>query len=67
MKNALHVPSMSHNLIPPFVMREAGMKVNNMPKMHCEDPDVNDHTLYFKENESENTITVEWSLLLLSM
>ena len=27
------------------------MKVNDAPKIHCEDPDMNDHTLYFKEND----------------
>ena len=37
MKNALHVPSMSHNLIPLFVMREAEIRVNDGPEIHCED------------------------------
>ena len=27
-RNVLHVPSMDHNLIPPFIMREAGLTVN---------------------------------------
>lgn len=31
-KNVLYVPSMEHNLIPPFVMREAGIIVNDVPK-----------------------------------
>ena len=34
-RNALHVPSMRHNLIPPFIMREAGHKVNDVPRIHC--------------------------------
>ena len=51
MKNALHVPSMSHNLIPPFVMREFGTRVNDVPKIHCEDPTEEDHSLHFKEND----------------
>ena len=29
MRNALYVPSMPHNLIPPFIMREAGIVVNS--------------------------------------
>ena len=36
-RNALHVPSMQHNLIPPFIMREAGLVVNDVPKIHCGD------------------------------
>ena len=34
-KNALqHVPSMEHNLVPPFILREAGLVVNDVPKIH---------------------------------
>ena len=33
-KNALYVPSMNHNLIPPFILREAGLIVNDVPKIH---------------------------------
>ena len=31
-RNALHVPSMQHHLVPPFVLREAGLIVNKTPK-----------------------------------
>ena len=31
--NALSVPSMDHNLIPPFIMRKAGLLVNEAPKI----------------------------------
>ena len=34
-RNALYVESMDHNLIPPFVMREAGIRVNEVPRIHC--------------------------------
>ena len=33
LRNALHVPSMQNNLIPPFMMREAGLQVNDVPKI----------------------------------
>ena len=33
-RNALHVPSMEHNLIPPFIMREGGLVVNDIPRIH---------------------------------
>ena len=34
-KNALHISSMKHNLIPPFIMWEAGLVVNDVPRIHC--------------------------------
>ena len=37
-KNALHIPSMKNNLIPPFIMIEEGIIVNNVPKIHMEKP-----------------------------
>ena len=36
-RNALLVKSMANNLIPPFIMREAGHIVNDIPKIHCGD------------------------------
>ena len=47
--NAISVPTMRHNLIPPFIMREAGLEVNEVPKIHREDPDIDDHSIMFKE------------------
>ena len=35
--NALYVPLMQYNLIPPFIMREAGLVVNDVPRIHCEE------------------------------
>ena len=43
--NALYVPSMDHNLIPPFMLREMGVTVNDVPKIHKEDPSVDDHAI----------------------
>ena len=47
--NALHVPLMDHNLIPPFMLREMGVTVNDVPKIHKEDPTVDDHAITFVE------------------
>ena len=33
-KNYFHIPSMQHNLITPFIMREAGLEVNYVPRIH---------------------------------
>ena len=49
LRNALHVPSMDNNLIPPFMLREMGVAVNDVPKIHKEDPTVDDHAITFLE------------------
>ena len=36
-KNALHIPSMKHNMIPQFILREAGLEVNDIPRIHIRD------------------------------
>ena len=47
--NALYVPSMDNNLIPPLMLREMGVTVNDVPKIHKEDPTVDDHAITFVE------------------
>lgn len=47
--NALYVPSMDYNLLPPFVMREAGVVVKDTPKIQLEDPGEEDHAVTFPE------------------
>ena len=49
LRNALYVPLMDNNLIPPFMPREMGVTVNDVPKIHKEDPTVDDHTITFVE------------------
>ncbi len=36
---------MSHHLIPPFILREAGLKVNDVPKIQSPDPNEETHTI----------------------
>ena len=45
LRNALYVEAMSNNLIPPFVLREAGLFVNETAKIHVKDPTVDDHCI----------------------
>ena len=49
LRNSLHVPSMVNNLIPPFMLREAGVKVNEIPKIQVDDPTEDDHAITFPE------------------
>jgi len=37
-RNVLHVSTMTHNLIHPFVLRGAGALVNDVPKIHLDKP-----------------------------
>ena len=46
-RNALYVQSMTNNLIPPFIMREAGLEVREIPKIHVKEPTVEEHSIYF--------------------
>ena len=48
-RNALYVPSMEYNLIPPFMLREAGVKLRDTPKIHVDDPSEEDHAITFPE------------------
>lgn len=48
-RNALYVPGMVHNLIPPFILREAGISVNDIPKIHVESPGEEHHAITFPE------------------
>ena len=48
-RNALYIQSMSHNLIPPFIMRMRGVIVNDIPKIHCKEPTVRDHAICFED------------------
>ena len=47
--NALHCPSMKHNLLPPFMLREAGFAVSEVPKIQVDDPTVDDHAIRHPE------------------
>jgi hypothetical protein len=48
-QNALYVPSLDHNLLPPFMMREAGVIVKDNTNIQLDDPSEEDHALTFSE------------------
>ena len=49
LRNALYVLLMDNNLVPPFMLREMGVTVNDPPKIHKEDPTVDNHMITFME------------------
>ena len=48
-RNSFYFPSMNHNLVPPFKMREKGIEVNDIPKTHLDDPSENNHSIYIRK------------------
>jgi len=63
--NALSVPAMDHNLILPFIMREAGVKVYETPKIQVPDPTDKDCSLYFPYHKLRVPLTL-WGYFLTS-
>jgi hypothetical protein len=51
LRNVSQVPSMKDNLMPPFVMREAGIRVNATPKIQTIKPTEEDHLTCFSESD----------------
>ena len=49
--NALLVPALEHNLIPPFLLRRAGVHVNDEAKILVKAPTEEHHSLYFPDNK----------------
>ena len=47
LRNALYIKTMENNLIPPFIMRQGGAIVNDIPKIQCLDPSIDDHCIKF--------------------
>jgi hypothetical protein len=61
LRNALHVPSMKNNLMPPFVIREAGIRANDTPKIQTIDPTEEDHSTYFPETDFQIPLSL-WGM-----
>ena len=49
--NAMYIEDNEDNLIPPFLLREAGLHVNERAKIHTKNPTIEDHSIYFPEQE----------------
>ena len=49
-RNALYIKHLRNNLIPPFIMREGGLVVNETPKIHSNYPSIEDHSITFPDS-----------------
>ena len=56
-RRGLHVPSMAHNLLPPFMLREAGIQINEVPKIHVTSPTEEHHAITFQETNFRIPLT----------
>lgn len=62
-RNALYIPTMNNNLIPPFILLKAGLKVrNDVPKIHVESLTVSDHAIEFPEQENGAALRIPLQL-----
>ena len=57
-RRGLHVPSMTHNLLPPFMLREAGIQINEVPKIHVTSPTEEHHPIIFQETNFRIPLTL---------
>ena len=51
LRNVLYMPDLHHNLLPPFLMRQGGVTVDEKPKIHCSDPTSTNHSISFPDND----------------
>ena len=54
----LHVPSMTHNLLPPFMLREAGITINEVLKIHVPSPTEEHHAITFQETNFQISLSL---------
>ena len=57
-RRGLHVPSMTHNLLPTFMLREAGIQINEVPKIHVTSPSEEHHAIVFQETTFRIPLTL---------
>ena len=48
-KEALYVLEMKYNIIPPFLMREAGLIVDDLLQVQSLNPTKNHHSMHFPD------------------
>jgi hypothetical protein len=48
--NALYIPEMRYHLLPPFIMRLAGLLVDECPKFLAKRASIRNHSVFFPDN-----------------
>ena len=64
-RNGLHLKEMKQNLISPFIMRLAGLEVNEQPKFMTRNQTTKQHLVYFKENKIRIPLEIKGIVLFI--
>ena len=59
LRNALYVELMDHHFIPPFIIREARLVVNDVAKIHCQQRTQEDHSIIDKGSKLHIRLRLE--------
>ena len=51
MRNALYIPELEVNLLPPFIVREADIPIDECPKSQAAHPTVDNHSMYLPSQD----------------
>ena len=51
MLNAIYIPELDINLLPPFIAWESGDQINKCPKIQPFDPSIDHHSIYISSCE----------------
>jgi hypothetical protein len=62
LRNALSIPLMTNHLIPPFMMRLAGIEVDECPKFLAKSPTVNNHSIYLSNEDIRIPLMLEGTI-----
>ena len=50
MRNALYIPELVINLLPPFIVRESGIQIDECPKIQTTNPTIDNHSMFIHEH-----------------
>ena len=58
-RNALFIVSMDHNLVPPFIMRKAGLQVNEQAKIHSSELTKQHYSIWDEDSKTRITLQLD--------
>ena len=50
-RNTLYIPELEINLLPPFIVRESGIQIDECPKFQTVNPTVSNHSMFIHEHD----------------